>query len=691
MMGRMITVTICLYNGARYITRALESVFAQSFQDFEVVVIDDGSTDGGAELVATQFADARLRLIRQHNQGLGAARNAALAAARGTFVAFLDQDDEWRRDKLQQQIELLERRPDVGLVFTDCAYIDEEGRAIGLASEHFGHASIDFAGDKGVRALLTRGCFIDISSVVVPRSVLGDVGGFRSHLRYVEDYDLWLRIARLYGLALIREPLTRRRLHADQFTRRHHAIALAEESALLRPLLRNRTYPVEVKRIIRRYLFGQHRDRFRGLVREGRPIAGAYALVGAVRYPEPLLRSLVSLCGTVFPPLRRIKRRLWAILHDSPTGRSAPIEHDSPSVAEIWVDGSPLDASPTGFFNVTVEIVRALVRHPRCQVRVEGASAPGLARLQQRLGSQIFAMLQRSSMRARPRGSVAAFEVLIWRRHFRIRGATHIAFVMDLTTRLRPDLHTNGNILDFERYVRYVLRHADTVATISQHSKADILRMLPVFPESVCVLPVFINPVYLEPSYSRDAMCRHGIAGPFLLSVGTREPRKNLRRLVDAFASVMDHGPLGGHQLMLAGPPGWDDGFDDWLRAHPAAHRVSVIGFVPDVDLRSLYHFASVVVYPSLYEGFGLPVLEAMACSGMVLTSNISALPELLGPGGRYFDPSRDEDIARAILEAVSMPAQDAARYRDYCHQRSLQLRRRWAGQPILPGLPCAS
>lgn len=682
-----VSVAICLHNGSTYISRALSSVFAQTWQDFEIVLVDDGSIDGGADLVETHFKDPRLRIFRQPNRGLGAARSVTVAAAAGEFIAFLDQDDEWLPEKLAGQVELLRRRPRAGLVFTDCAYIDESGRETGRASARVGHDTIDFRGRKAVRALLTRGCFIDISSVMVRAAAIGEAGGFNSRWRYVEDYDLWLRVAKLYELEYLASPLTRRRLHAGQFTQRHHGRALTEESALLRPILLNGTCPPDVKRAIRHYLFGQHTARATALMRGWRVGPAARALAGGARYPAALGLRVLAEVGSRIPRVRALKRRLaagWV--------SARPEVRSPPSAVHVWMDGSPLQAARGGCFNLTAELIRALAATPGCHVHVEPAASTGRpAWLRRCLHAGVHLVTSLGEVRIRPRRNPRSdlVELISWRGRFRLPGATRIALLPDLTPRLRPDLHTPEAIRDFERFVAHAMRHAHVLVTISEHSRRDILRLLPAFPERVHVIPVPVNPRYHTPSCTPQVLRRYSIQGRYVLCVATREPRKNLRRMVDAFSAATGQGL--DHDLVLAGPAGWDTGFDEWLRAHPATSRVRALGFVPDDDLPSLYRLADAVIYPSLYEGFGLPVLEAMSCSGLVLASSVSSLPEVLGPGGRYFNPASEEDITRAIVEALRLSPEDQQRYRAYGRERAESLRHRAVHGPVLPGLPRAS
>jgi glycosyltransferase involved in cell wall biosynthesis len=304
------------------------------------------------------------------------------------------------------------------------------------------------------------------------------------------------------------------------------------------------------------------------------------------------------------------------------------------------------------------------------ELGAELAAALGRPRLTYaaRLVRFLWRRLPAPRRHARDRNTV---EILIWRGRFKWRDSHRIAIVQDLTTQIHPELHTASNVSEFGEFLGYVQRHAHSVVTVSEHSRQDIVERLAVCPDSVSVIPMPVHPQYVRPSFNEGFVASHDIAGRYLLSVGTIEPRKNLRRLVKAFELLKDEDSAKDLSLVLVGPSGWDAGFRDFLIASDVVSRVRMVGFVPAEDLPSLYHFAAAVVYPSLYEGFGIPVLEAMCSSAVVLASRSSSLPEVLGHDGILFDPFRKENIAGAILRALTLTSAEAAVYRRRCRQRA--------------------
>jgi glycosyltransferase involved in cell wall biosynthesis len=203
----MVTVVVPTYNRANLIRETLDSILAQQFADFELVVVSDGCTDG-TEAAVESYRDPRIRLIRQPNSGGPARpRNTGVQNARGKYVAFCDDDDLWMPEKLARQVEAMERNPDAALCFT-------RGVTFGNG-DFFARHALKKGVDRNHFRRLLYGNFIANSSVMVRRSVLAEVGPFNveKFLHGAEDYEMWLRIAYRHRLLRIDEPLIRYRVH----------------------------------------------------------------------------------------------------------------------------------------------------------------------------------------------------------------------------------------------------------------------------------------------------------------------------------------------------------------------------------------------------------------------------------------------------------------------------------------------
>jgi glycosyltransferase involved in cell wall biosynthesis len=200
-----------VYNGERYLRQAIQSVLDQTYGSVELIAVNDGSTDGSATVL--DFFGDRLTVVHQSNRGVGRARNAGIEVSRGEFIAFLDQDDWWHPDKVERQVDCFSKDYRIGLVHTGTNYYDDT-------------SGTNTGGSSPEAAKLTGRCYeqllldnlINNSSVMVRRSVLDVVGLVDTTVagNSVQDYDLWLRIARRFPLGYVPERLTNWRLHPGQ-------------------------------------------------------------------------------------------------------------------------------------------------------------------------------------------------------------------------------------------------------------------------------------------------------------------------------------------------------------------------------------------------------------------------------------------------------------------------------------------
>jgi GT2 family glycosyltransferase len=210
----VVSVIIPAYNAGDHIGEALQSVFAQTFDDFEVIVIDDGSTETDQlERALSPYRERVIYLI-QNNQGPSCARNAGIRRARGDFIAFLDSDDVWMPEYLAEQVGLLRDTPSLDLVYADLLNFGEGPEA--------GMTYMEQCPSKGAvtfESLLVEDCQVPLSATVARRRALIDAGLFDQAFRWSEDYDLWLRLAHRGGrMKYQRRVLARRRLHSHSLS-----------------------------------------------------------------------------------------------------------------------------------------------------------------------------------------------------------------------------------------------------------------------------------------------------------------------------------------------------------------------------------------------------------------------------------------------------------------------------------------
>jgi glycosyltransferase involved in cell wall biosynthesis len=203
-----VSVIIPAYNAAGTVGVAVDAVLSQTFEDYEVIVVDDGSVDATVDVVAVR-SDDRLRYIGHANQGVSVARNEGLSQAAGEYVAFLDADDLWHERKLERQIEAIRDMPGAGFCFTSAELVDDRLQPFG----------IDYAPNfqDYCREFLVTGNVVPGggSSAMVKRDLITSLGGFDPALSQCADWDMWLRLSLVTEFVSIRDPLTRYRKAPD--------------------------------------------------------------------------------------------------------------------------------------------------------------------------------------------------------------------------------------------------------------------------------------------------------------------------------------------------------------------------------------------------------------------------------------------------------------------------------------------
>lgn len=251
-----------------------------------------------------------------------------------------------------------------------------------------------------------------------------------------------------------------------------------------------------------------------------------------------------------------------------------------------------------------------------------------------------------------------------------------VATIHDLAFEHYPETFTRRGSWQLRLTVRRTARRAARILTVSEFSRQDLLRTYDLSPEKVIVTwngvePRFnptpeseISPRTMERiDESARIGARYGLRSGYLLALGSLQPRKNLPRLIRAYAGLRRHRPELNPQLVIAGRELWltseifrelaaEIGDAPWRR------DIVFTGYVPDTDLPALYRGASVLVYPSIFEGFGLPPIEAMACATPVVTSPAGSLAEICGDAARYIDPLDVDSIERGILDLLTDTAE---------------------------------
>lgn len=235
----------------------------------------------------------------------------------------------------------------------------------------------------------------------------------------------------------------------------------------------------------------------------------------------------------------------------------------------------------------------------------------------------------------------------------------YVALVHDLIPLRMPELFTKRHLSRFRIFTDICKRQADSYIAVSEATKADILHYMKVPEKKIQVIYEGANPDFTperDEAGIADAMERFGITGKYLLCLSTVEPRKNMLRTIQAYEQYVlkNHLP---YKLVIVGGKGWNNGdIYDYVKEHRLEEYVLFTGYVSNQDVKNIYANASLFIYASLYEGFGIPVLEAMQSGVPVITSNVSSMPEVAGDACILVNPYEVDEIRDAIIRVLNDP-----------------------------------
>lgn len=268
-----VSIIIPTYNRLKFLQEAIDSVLAQHYQGYELIVVDDGSTDNTRQIA--QKYSGKISYIYQENRGVSAARNRGIDKSTGEYLCFLDSDDLWKPDKLSTQVSFMDNNLDYPVCYTDEIWI-RNGVRVNQREKHRKYGGLIFPYCLPL-------CIISPSSVMIRRELLDRVGGFDESLPACEDYDLWLRIAKDYPIYFIEQPLIiKRGGHEDQLSRKYYGMDRYRIIALEK-LLAGDNLSAEYEKLVRQQLAIKCRIYAEGCYKRGKQAeAEAYFRMGRI-------------------------------------------------------------------------------------------------------------------------------------------------------------------------------------------------------------------------------------------------------------------------------------------------------------------------------------------------------------------------------------------------------------------------
>ena len=338
----------------------------------------------------------------------------------------------------------------------------------------------------------------------------------------------------------------------------------------------------------------------------------------------------------------------------------------------IGLDGLPLKSLKTGVGHYTFELARALARvEPASPFEIIYPSTyPQISLAGTGKRAELPDNLKLERVRVGPLGRhwwSAGLPHYIRRRKVELFHGTNyevplwrpcatVLTIHDLSQFLHPETHERRSVNRAHRRLPVMARAADAIITPTESIRLEVCDQLKISAEKVFAIPEAARACFRPLAFAETAAVRRslGVGDNFLLAVGTLEPRKNLSVLVSAFEEMTRARSEKSTQLVIAGGRGWLSGsLLAAIEKSPARDRILLTDYLHDEDLRALYASCVAFIYPSIYEGFGLPPLEAMACGAAVIASRAPALTETTGGAALLFDPRSVEELTGIVLELL--------------------------------------
>lgn len=632
----LVTVIIPTYNRALLLPRAISSVLKQTMSDLELLVVDDGSTDGTAAVVRA-LGDRRIRYLPQANAGVAAARNRGMREARGELVAFLDSDDEWSPHKLARQVACLQQAPaEVGLVYTGTVDDDGQGGLSVKVAHHRGDLSRVL-----MRANVLHG---GGSNVLIRRRVVATVGFFDETLPAIEDYDYWLRAAQFFHVEHVAEPLAH--YHDPRGGEDRRSRALRQNLAARAIMHRKHRASLRAAGLEAEFLLETARRHLLPPVADARGARWVALRVlaadpGSAAARRVLLRSLV-------PSRLRRRRAERRARHLVDEGRLRVL---------LWSSTRRQDRG--GVQAVYRDLAAGLRAQGHEVVEAWHEPGPGHADmiLPLHLPRRRRGVLLPWTLLPALRSSVLLGLTLLRRRpdvvnvHFVSGAALHFLGLRRLLGyRLVLSAHGSDVLRPLPRNAAHLprlLRGADAVTAVTP-IVAERIRAQPGFdPAKLHVIPNGVDLTFWCASQEDQ-----GDRPPVVLALGRLLPVKGFDVLIAALQPLRKRVP--GARVVVAGEGELAEELAELAARLGVGDAVTFPGHLSPVQVRELMATARVFALPSRSEGMPLSLLEAMAAGVPAVATAVGGVPDLVADGsGMLVPPDDPEALAEALASIL--------------------------------------
>lgn len=659
MKFNMPNISICIptYNREYLLKETLESVFAQSYKDFEVVIVDDGSTDGTREMLEKNGFN--VRYYWQENKGDAAARNKLIELAEGKYISFLDSDDLLYPDAIERMAAAMPKDCEDVIVYGPYTAIDENGNLLRRRKK------------KLYNGKITKHLFEDIlihsCGSLFPKRILIEAGRFDTSLNVCSDYDLWLRLSLKYNFIKIKKPVFKRRRHKGNISKINYANRSTEYKVLENFYFKGGGSEVIPYKWAMTRLSKELYRVSRSAIRESMKRRACELLKKSLNQHFSI-KTLLWLCIAK----ARIHPSLWISQDYSdlkqvnkPTGERRKAISD----IKVILDFNPVLVNKfSGFYTFGIGFLKGLSQlkqRPNIVMFCSSRLAVQAEELK-KYENQSFIEFKTPTVNMRwlenlwsyfnyPKLQHLAGEFDVyhsWHHLMPPTGETpRLLTVHDLRRYKLPQLYPKSKLGFFETAVK----RADHFLAVSQSTKNDLCEQFNIEEKKVDVISLATEIETFEYAAEQKNVIKSDLSkkigkkiDDYFVAISSPDSRKNILRTVEAFNMAKKNLSGDLKLIIIVQLPKREKEFTEKLRNNFFG---DVLWAGPVDDLRPWLGCAKVIIFASLYEGFGIPILEAFACGTAVITSNVSSMPEVGGQAAIYVDPLNVESIAGGIVK----------------------------------------
>jgi glycosyltransferase involved in cell wall biosynthesis len=652
-----ISVCIPTYNREHLLKETLDSVFAQTYRDFEVVIVDDGSTDGTKQMLEKNGYDVRYHW--QENAGDANARNKLIELADGKYISFLDSDDLLYPDALEKMIKAMPQGAEDIVVYGPYVSIDEHGDILRKSKKKLF--------DGRITRNLFENILIHSCGSLFPKKILVEAGCFDVSLSVCSDYDLWLRLSLDYDFISIDKPVFKRRRHSGNLSR----VCFANSNMEYR-VLENFYYNGGGRRVIpyRAAMVRLSKEQYRAArnaIRESMRTTACDFLTKSLKrhfHLKTLFWFFISQTG--FHPA------LWSKTDRSNTEEDSRALVKRPrtiSDIRVAIDFDPVVINKfSGFYTFGMGLLKGFATIKDKPELMLFHSSHFALRVKEVIKNELPENMESKTLTIKMRWLedlwrysnypklehlTGDFDIYHCFHHLMppTDGKCRIMTVHDLRRYKLPQLYKESRLDRFENAVR----KADHFIAVSQSTKNDLCSVFKIDANKVDVISLAAGFEPLEYSAEQKNSIKLQLSeklgqklDDYLVVISSPDRRKNILRTVEAFESVQTALPKNLKLAVIGQLPKREEEFVKKLKScyYPNVFWAGVVD-----DLRPWLGCAKALIFASLYEGFGIPILEGFSCGTAVITSNISSMPEVGGDAVLYVDPLSTESIADAIIK----------------------------------------